>query len=169
MDGGSSVFRDGERNHPDVGKTIELEDPYALIVNPPCLAHGAFASSRTSETKERASEQIKSLVDMCVLQHERNRTFLMEILVGEVTLGQGEFKSVQALPIHEVEGPRCRGASENKKDGGYQRWPSRWITNSGKLARAFDIESDRCKGKTWHRTVVQINGEPREVKGHPAA
>ena len=45
MDGGSSGFSDLERNHPDVGKTIELEDTYVLIVNPLCLAHEAFTSS----------------------------------------------------------------------------------------------------------------------------
>ena len=37
------------------------------------------------------------------------------------------------------------------------------------MARALEFESDKYRGKTWHRKAVQINGEPREVKGHPAA
>jgi hypothetical protein len=94
MDCGPSVLSDGEKEHPDLRKAIEQEDPYVLIVNSPCLAHEALRSSRTSKTKEQVTEQIRASVDMCVFQHERNRTFLLEIPAGEVALDREGFEKI---------------------------------------------------------------------------
>ena len=159
----------------EVKALLAWEKPLFLMGSPPC---GPFSPLQALNTKrvdpatasarlEEGRVHLNNSVECYEAQLSAGRLFLHEHPRGAKSWDEPCMKRLTSRPdVYVVDGPMCRWKMKScdASGEGYVKKMTRWVTNSGILAKILKGE---CNG-TLHRHVHLVNGRAREAQKYPA-
>ena len=149
---------------------IDYEQPWFVTGSPPCTAFSALQNinvhKRNSQVVEKEKSDATKLLEVAIKfynkQVDENRYFLHEHPLGCDSWDHPSMIELQRRPgIFTVTSPMCCWQAQLPGRGGegFIYKPTKWVTNSVKLAQALDqVCANKRAGKMIHRHTTLIGG-----------